>query len=114
MDGVIIEHFERDLTANLKGLQDELVQQTYAPLPLLKILVDKGNNEPGPSGDRLIVQKDEEILLEVQCHKIDAVLIFGNVQFTTQAVHELFQHGIEMVILTRRGKLITLYQYPNL
>ncbi|HQU32623.1 MAG: CRISPR-associated endonuclease Cas1 [Planctomycetia bacterium] len=58
------------------------------------------------TGDRLIVQKGEEILLEVQCHKIDAVLIFGNVQFTTQAVHELFEHGIEMAILTRTGKLI--------
>ncbi|GJQ24968.1 MAG: hypothetical protein HBSAPP01_27580 [Candidatus Brocadia sapporoensis] len=58
------------------------------------------------TGDRLIAQKGEEILLEVQCHKIDAVLIFGNVQFTTQAVHELFEHGIEMAILTRTGKLI--------
>ena len=36
-------------------------------------------------GDSLIVQKEDEVLLEVQCHKIDAVLIFGNVQFTTQA-----------------------------
>jgi CRISPR-associated protein Cas1 len=58
------------------------------------------------TGDRLIVQKGDDILLDVQCHKIDAVLIFGNVQFTTQAVHELFQHGIEMAILTRTGKLI--------
>ena len=58
------------------------------------------------TGDRLIVQKDKEILLEVQCSKIDAVLIFGNVQFTTQALHELFEHGIEMAILTRTGRLI--------
>lgn len=58
------------------------------------------------TGDRLIVQKDDKILLEVQCHKIDAVLIFGNVQFTTQAVHELFEHGIEMAIFTRTGRLI--------
>ncbi|MGA1871276.1 MAG: CRISPR-associated endonuclease Cas1 [bacterium] len=57
-------------------------------------------------GDRLIVEKNEEILLEVQCHKIDAVLIFGNVQFTTQTVHELFEHGIEMALLTRSGKLV--------
>ncbi len=57
------------------------------------------------SGDRLIVQKDDEVLLEVQCHKIDAVLIFGNVQFTTQAVHELFEHGIEMAIFSRTGRL---------
>ncbi len=57
------------------------------------------------SGNRIIVEKDDEILLEVQCHKIDAVLIFGNVQFTTQAVNELFEHGIEMAILSRTGRL---------
>lgn len=58
------------------------------------------------SGDRLIVQKNDETLLDVQCHKIDAVMIFGNIQFTTQAVYELFEHGIEMALLTRTGRLI--------
>jgi len=58
------------------------------------------------TGDRLIVQKDDEILLDVQCSKIEAVLIFGNVQFTTQAVHELFEHGIELALLTRTGRLV--------
>ena len=58
------------------------------------------------TGDRLIVEKDEQVLLDVPCHKIQAVLIFGNVQFTTQAVHELFEHGIEMAILTRTGRLV--------
>jgi CRISPR-associated protein Cas1 len=57
------------------------------------------------TGNRLIVQKEEETLLEVQCNKIDAVLIFGNVQFTTQAVNELFKHGIEMAIFSRTGRL---------
>ncbi len=65
------------------------------------------------TGDRLIVQKDDEILLDVQCHKIEAVLIFGNVQFTTQAVHELFEHGIEMAILTRTGKLVGQITSPS-
>jgi len=58
------------------------------------------------TGDRLIVQKDGETLLDVQCSKIEAVLIFGNVQFTTQAVCELFEHGIEMALLTKSGRLI--------
>lgn len=58
------------------------------------------------TGDRLIVEKEDRVLLDVPCHKINAVLIFGNVQFTTQAVHELFEHGIEMAILTRTGRLI--------
>jgi len=58
------------------------------------------------TGDRLIVEKDNEVLLDVQCSKIEAVLIFGNVQFTTQAVRELFEHGIEMALLTKSGRLI--------
>lgn len=58
------------------------------------------------TGNRLIVEKDDVILLDVQCNKIDTVLIFGNVQFTTQAVKELFEHGIEMALLTTSGRLI--------
>ncbi len=58
------------------------------------------------TGDRLVVYKDDEILLDVQCSKIGSVLIFGNVQFTTQAVHELFEHGIEMALLTKTGRLV--------
>ncbi|MCL5022277.1 MAG: CRISPR-associated endonuclease Cas1 [Nitrospirae bacterium] len=58
------------------------------------------------TGDRLIVRKEGEVLLDVPCSKVDAVLIFGNVHFTTQAVHELFEHGIEMALLTRTGRLV--------
>lgn len=65
------------------------------------------------TGDRLIVEKDDQVLLDVQCHKIDAVLIYGNVQFTTQAVHELFEHGIEMAIHTRSGRLIGQITSPT-
>jgi CRISPR-associated protein Cas1 len=65
------------------------------------------------TGDRLIVQKNKEILLDVQCNKIDSVLVFGNVQFTTQALHELFQHGIEMALLTRTGRLIGQLTSPT-
>ena len=58
------------------------------------------------TGDRIIVEKDTETLLDLPCSKIDSVLIFGNVQFTTQMVHELFEHGIEMALLTRSGRLV--------
>lgn len=69
------------------------------------LYITEQNSVLRKTGDRLLLQKNDEILLDVQCHKIDAVLVFGNVQFTTQAVHELFDHGIEMAILTRSGKL---------
>ncbi len=58
------------------------------------------------TGDRLIVQKEDEVLLDIQCSKINAVLIFGNVQLTTQAMHELLKHDIEMALLTKSGRLI--------
>lgn len=45
VDGVTIEHYEGNLDLNLKILHRELVERAYSPLPLLKILVDKGNGE---------------------------------------------------------------------
>ncbi len=45
VDGVTIGLFEEDLHKNLSELSNELVRKIYAPLPLLKILVDKGNGE---------------------------------------------------------------------
>lgn len=57
------------------------------------------------TGDRLIVEKDGDVLLEVPCLKLDTVLLFGNVQFTTQAAAELLEHGIEMAFLSTRGRL---------
>ena len=80
---------------------------------MANLYITEQNSVLRKTGDRLIVQKDDKILLDTQCHKIDAVLIFGNVQFTTQAVHELFQHGIEMAILTRSGKLIGQITSPS-
>ena len=58
------------------------------------------------SGARLLVEKDKEKLLDIPASKIEGVLVFGNVQFTTQAVQLMFREGIEMGIFTRRGKLL--------
>ena len=70
------------------------------------LYVTEQNSVLRKTGNRIIVKKDEDVLLDVKCKDIEAVLIFGNVQFTTQVVHELFEHGIEMAILTKTGKLI--------
>jgi len=48
VDGVTIKEFETQLLRNLSELRHELLKKTYAPLPLLKILVDKGNGESRP------------------------------------------------------------------
>ncbi|MEW6519065.1 MAG: hypothetical protein AB1461_06590 [Thermodesulfobacteriota bacterium] len=45
MDGVTIGQFEKDLSAKLARLRTELNEQTYFPLPLMKIQVAKKNGE---------------------------------------------------------------------
>lgn len=57
------------------------------------------------TGDRIIVEKDESVLLDVPCHKVDAVLIFGAVQVTIQALSELLEKGVELALFTRHGRL---------
>jgi CRISPR-associated protein Cas1 len=57
------------------------------------------------TGDRLIVEKDGEVLLEIPCLKIETVLIYGNVQVTSQALAEMLDQGIELALLSRSGRL---------
>ena len=45
VDRVTVEEFESGLLYELPRLQRELADGSYRPLPLLRILVDKGNGE---------------------------------------------------------------------
>jgi CRISPR-associated protein Cas1 len=55
---------------------------------------------------RLVVRKDDRVLLEVPEFKIDRVLLFGNIQITTQAMKFLLESGIQTSLFTIYGKLI--------
>jgi CRISPR-associated protein Cas1 len=74
----------------------------------------------------LVVDKAGEVLLEVPEFKVERVLIFGNIQITTQAVAFLLESGIETSFFTMNGKLkgkltpletknvyLRLYQYKR-
>lgn len=56
-------------------------------------------------GERVRLEKKGEVLLDLPCRKLDGVSIFGNVQFSTQAAAELLEHGIELALFTRSGRL---------
>ncbi len=65
------------------------------------------------TGDRLVVTKSDERLLEVRCRDVEGVMLFGNVHFTTPAVRELMEHGIEMALLTLHGELVCQLTPPT-
>lgn len=53
---------------------------------------------------RLVIEKDGQTLLEIPEFKVERVLIFGNVQITTQAMAFLLDNGIEVSFLSLYGK----------
>ena len=55
------------------------------------------------AGDRLLIEKDDEVLLDVPYHKLETVLLFGNVQVTTQAMAELLEKGVGLSLFSRQG-----------
>ncbi len=54
---------------------------------------------------RILVEKDQELLLEIPLRQTDSVAVFGNVQVTTQALSELLERGIPLALYTRHGRL---------
>jgi len=57
------------------------------------------------TGRRLIVEKDGNKLLDLPLIKLNTILIYGNVQISTQAMAILFNEGIDVSFLNMRGKL---------
>jgi len=55
------------------------------------------------AGDRFLVEKGDEVLLDLPYHKLEAVLLFGNVQVTTQALAELLEKGVNLSLFSRQG-----------
>jgi len=56
------------------------------------------------TSERLVVEKDGNILLEVPAFKVERVLIYGNIQITTQAMVFLLERGIDTSFLSIYGR----------
>lgn len=76
------------------------------PLQIMATLyLTEQGSKLGKTSRRLVVEKEGRRLLEVPEFKVDRVLIYGNVQITTQAIAFLLSNGIETSFLTVYGKL---------
>ena len=65
------------------------------------------------TGQRLIIQKEDQKLAELPLIKIEAVLLYGNIQVTTQAMRCLLEHGIDTVYFNYYGKLYGMLVPPR-
>jgi CRISPR-associated protein Cas1 len=55
--------------------------------------------------NRLLVEHEDRIIAEVHDFKVERVVVFGNVQLTSQAISFLLERGIDTAFLTLRGRL---------
>src|SRR5438128_1495152 len=55
--------------------------------------------------NRLVAEQDGDVLAEIHDFKVERVVIFGNVQLSTQAIAYLLDRGIDTVFLSQRGRL---------
>lgn len=58
------------------------------------------------SGEKLVVTKGSNILLQMPLFHIENMVLVGNVQITTQATHKILQRGIDISYLNYGGKYI--------
>ncbi len=56
-------------------------------------------------GNRIIVAKDDDILADVSLFKVNTMVVFGNVQFSTQALGDILIKGIDIAFLSLSGRL---------
>ena len=57
------------------------------------------------AGQRLIVAKNDEDLLEIECVKVDTVFLFGHINVTAQVLAQTLSHKIKLMLLTQGGRL---------
>ncbi len=76
------------------------------------LYVQEPGSSVGKRGEHLIVKKDGKEMTRVPMHAVRQVVVFGNVQVSTQALQTLLENEIGLSILTGYGKFIGSFQPP--
>ncbi|MEW6419016.1 MAG: CRISPR-associated endonuclease Cas1 [Nitrospirota bacterium] len=54
--------------------------------------------------ERFNIRKEGEVIKEIPAIKVDQIIVFGNIQITTQAMKFCLQEDIPIILLSSRGK----------
>ena len=55
--------------------------------------------------NRIVVERDDKVISEIHEFKLERVVIFGNVQLTTQVMSFLLERGIDTTFVSLKGRL---------
>ena len=60
------------------------------------------------SGERIVVTKKGQTLLDIPVFQVDNIAVIGNIQISTQALHMLMIHGVDVSYFTLSGQYLGL------
>ena len=58
------------------------------------------------SGERIVITRNRETLLDIPAFQVEDIAVIGNVQITTQALHMLMDKGVDVSYLSYSGKYL--------
>ena len=76
------------------------------------LYVTEPGSRVGKRSEHLVVSKDGRDLVKVPMHAVRQVVVFGNVQVSTQALQTLLENDIPVAYLTGHGKFIGAFSPP--
>lgn len=76
------------------------------------LYVNEPGSHVGKRSEHLVVKKDGREVTKVPMHAVRQVVVFGNVQVSTQALQTLIENDIPVMLLTGHGKFIGGFQPP--
>lgn len=65
------------------------------------------------TSERIIVEKDNTKLLDIPAIKLDSLVLFGNIQLSTQVMKFFLARGIDVVFMNMKGEHIGSLQAPR-
>lgn len=66
----------------------------------------------GKNSEHLVIKKDDAVINKVPMHAVRQVVLFGNVQISTQALQTLIENEIGVALLTGHAKFIGMVLPP--
>ncbi len=76
------------------------------------LYVTEPGSRVGKRSEHLVVSKDGRDIVKVPMHAVRQVVVFGNVQVSTQALQTLLENDIPVAYLTGHGKFVGAFSPP--
>ncbi len=100
---VSIENSEHPLEP--EPMLPDPVEPNHSLDPRLRTLyLLKHNQVLGKKSERLVVHQEGHLKQEIPAIKVDQIMVFGNAQITTQAMHFCLQERIPIYLLSGKGR----------